>query len=316
MNMPGSTFFCFAKSPDLNVIAGNDVLVVQRQCTQEQFNFLGVVRKLGVKIIYDLDDDVWHIPEENPAHAILTPHGEGYKACIRAADVVTTSTKTLARTIQKSVGTMVNCITKKEIPIVVAPNLLDPKLYATPLGGDGIVIGWAGSSSHVGDVRLIEPAMAMVAEEYPNVIWEFRGMPPPADMVLPTSFRHRFWTPVAEFGARMPTWGWSIALAPLTDHQFNAAKSPIKMIEAGWCGIPCLASWVKPYVDFTHHDEELRWLLCAGQSVWARKLRELINDPARRADLGQRARAVVQKHYTYSGPHKDWDIALAKAKGA
>ena len=312
--MPGSTFFCFAKAPDINAIAGNDVLVVQRQCTQQQFEFLKVVRKLGVKIIYDLDDNVWEIPVENPAYHVLTPHGEGYKACIRLADVVTTSTATLAKAIKKHVGTMVNTVTQKTIPVVVAANLLDSRLYTQPFKDTDFVVGWAGSSSHVADLRLVEQGVLTVAKESPDVLWEFRGMVPPEEMVLPERYRHKLWTPVAEFGVRMPTWGWSIALAPLTDHEFNQAKSSIKMVEAGWCGIPCLASWCTPYVDFTHHDKELRWLLCSGRSVWAKKLRVLINDAAFREDLGQRMRKVVGDHYTFKGAHKGWDEALEVAR--
>src|SRR6266403_2129133 len=78
LNMPGSSFFCFAQRPNFNVIAGNDICVVQRCCTQAQFEFLKVVAGLGMKIVYDLDDNVWNIPEYNPAYQGLMHQREGF----------------------------------------------------------------------------------------------------------------------------------------------------------------------------------------------------------------------------------------------
>ena len=70
-NIPGSSFYFFANQPNFDVIAGCDVLVVQRCCSLPQFNFINTCRALGSRIIYDPDDDVWDLPEYNPAHKPL-----------------------------------------------------------------------------------------------------------------------------------------------------------------------------------------------------------------------------------------------------
>jgi glycosyltransferase involved in cell wall biosynthesis len=123
--------------------------------------------------------------------------------------------------------------------------------------------------------------------------------------------------PVAEYACRMPLWGWSIALAPVIDNEFNSSKSNIKMIEAAYCGIPCLASAVRPYDEFVSHDPELRWLLCSGPHGWAKKIKELLYDQARREELGLRMRDVARKHYSMSKPHEGWAevIRTAYAQG-
>lgn len=288
------------------MIAGSDVIVVQRCCTKAQFEFINTCTALGQKVIYDLDDNVWDLPQYNPAHNVLTQMRQGFNACIQMVDLMTVSTKQLAKEVRRHVKSMVNLKTHKEIPIVVCENRIDARLYAPPMKSPHVRVGWSGSSSHIGDLPMVLEAIRGALAADPTAEIEFRGCEPPAAFTKLGRFKHKLWTPVAEFSARMPVWGWHIALAPLTDHEFNASKSCIKMVEAAYCGIPCLASWVKPYDDFTSWDSELRWLLCAGHSAWAPKLRELVCDPARREDLGRRMNRVMHEHYSFDTPHEGW----------
>ena len=309
LNYHGSSFYIFANKPDWNVISGKDAVVVQRCCTQPQFDFLKTARALGMRIIYDLDDNVWELPEYNPAARILSAHREGFNACIRMVDVVSVSTKTLAKAVRKHVKFMVNMDTNREIPIVVTENRVNESIFVPAIKRSQTIIGWAGSSSHVGDLILVEEPLHKIAKEFPDVVIEFRGCELPENSGLGSlkSFRHHLWSPVAEFGARLPMWGWSIALAPVTEHDFNDSKSSIKMIEAAICKIPCLASWVRPYDEFCSHDKELRWLLCPGASAWESKLRILLNDPAMRDELGKRMYNVTKQFYSWDTPHEGWE---------
>jgi hypothetical protein len=309
-HFPGSSFFCFVNRPDWNLIAGADIIVVQRCCMKPQFDFIHTCSKLGQKVIYDLDDNVWDLPDYNPAREPLTQMRAGFNACIQMVDLMTVSTKQLAKEVRKHVKSMVNLRTGKEIPIVVCENRIDERLYAQPRKTSYVTVGWSGSSSHIGDLPMVMDALRGAVNIDPTVQIEFRGCEPTPELRSLTNFHHKLWTPVAEFSARMPVWGWHIALAPLTDHHFNASKSAIKMVEAAYCGIPCLASWVKPYDDFTSWDKELRWLLCAGPSAWAPKLRELVCDADRREDLGRRMHTVMQEHYSLNKIHEGWQTAF------
>jgi hypothetical protein len=311
LNMPGSSFFIFKERPDYAQIAGNDIVAVQRCCTQPQFDFIRIMRQLELKVIYDLDDHIWDIPEYNPAYAVLSQFRNGFNSCISVVDAVTVSTKELAKAVRKHVKPLKNLETGKEIPIIVCENRLDEKWFIPPVKKEQFIVGWAGSSSHIGDLDLVEDALIACSEEHPEVAIEFRGCAPKADSKihkLPT-YTQKLWSPVAEFGARMPLWGWSIALAPVTSHDFNNSKSNIKILEAAYCKIPCLASYCRPYADFCSLDPELKWLLCAGPSAWTTKLRELINDKARCDDLWQRMYNVMQEHFSFRQPHEGWEQA-------
>lgn len=310
-NLPGSSFFCFAGKPDFNVISMMDVAVVQRCCTQPQFEFLKTARALGLRIIYDLDDNVWDLPEYNPAHKMFMAYRSGFNACISGVDLITVSTHHLRKEVKRHCRNIKNIFTGKDIPIVICENKIDERFFAEPSYNERLTVGWQGSSSHIGDLVLMEEAMRKIAAQHPDVDFEFRGCDPPPSLRMMKNVTHKMWMPVAEYSARMPKFGWHIATAPLTDHPFNESKSCIKMVEAGYCRIPCLASWVKPYVEFCEHDPELSWLLCAGPSAWYPKLRELIHDSARREFLGKRMYDCVRNHYSFAlQPHEGWRTAV------
>lgn len=312
-NLPGSSFFCFAQRPDWAKISSMDVAVVQRCCTAPQFEFMKMARALGMKVIYDLDDNVWELPDYNPAKQQFDAYRQGFTACIQGVDLVTVSTRFLRKEVKKHVRNLVNIYTKKEIPIVVAENRIDPRFLSAPEYNEKLTVGWQGSSSHIGDLLIIEDTVKRLATEYRDVDFEFRGCDPPPALRMLKNVTHRMWMPVAEYGMRMPKFGWHIALAPVTDHHFNDSKSCLKQIETGYCRIPCLASWITPYVEFAEHDPELKWLLCAGPSAWYTKLRALINDPDLRKELGERSYNVVREHYSFEKHHEGWATALEMA---
>ena len=315
LNLPGSSFFIFAQKPDWTKIAGADIVVTQRCCTQQQYEFLATCRGLGMTVVYDLDDQVFDIPEKNPAAAVLHRYRDGFKQCMSIVDIITVSTRTLAKVVRRNISHPHNRITGKEIPVLVVENRLDERWFSQPAQPDDkLIVGWAGSSSHVEDLEIVQDTLKATALEYPGVLFQFRGMHPPETLRELPNVTHELWTPVPEYGARMPQWGWSIALAPLTDCEFNNAKSSLKIVESAHCSIPCLASWQRPYDEFCSYDPELRWLLCAGQSSWASKLRVLINEPARRKELGSRMNKVMHEHYSWSKTHEGWTEVLSTAR--
>ena len=312
--MEGTSFFAFTQ-PIFQLILDKDIAVVQRCYSQAQYNFIRACRNAGMKVIMDLDDDMWHIPPHNPAYEMLGKCKQGFAACMQIVDVITVSTKPLARIVQ-------SIIKKTPKPVIIAENRISTRLFARPRKKNEITVGWGGSLSHqgfsgqrgTGDLGLVEEAIADIAAEEPDVIFEFRGAVPDPTVFRTQNVHHHAGVPVAEYAARMPVWGWHIALAPLTADEFNQSKSCIKMVEAGYCGIPCLASSVEPYDRFASFDAELRWLLCHRPADWAQKLRILIHEPERREELGQRMHRVTMQHFSMSKEHEGWQAAFAAAR--
>src|ERR1035437_593685 len=128
LRMPGSSFFCFTNNVKYEHVVGCDVGVVQRCATKPQCELIELMHKLGMKVIFDLDDNVWNIPPSNPAYSILRHHRDGFAACIQMTDVVTVSTNYLAKAVRQNVKSLRHARTGKEIPIVVVENRIDERL--------------------------------------------------------------------------------------------------------------------------------------------------------------------------------------------
>ena len=329
LNMAGSNFACFLDKIKFERVVDSDIVVLQRCCTKQQLDFIAVLKSLGIKLIYDLDDNVWQLPKSNPAYEVYTAVREGFAGCIQLVDVITVSTRMLERAVRKHIKDLRSKVTGKEIPVVVCENRIDERVFAKPRKGNRLKVGWAGSSSHIGDLPIVARAINTLSQEYPDVLFEFRGCNPrvetpnaqiaESDKALLMSlydrpnFQHALWMPVAEYSSCMPLWDWNIALAPVQSDSFNESKSCIKQIEAGYCGIPCLATAIRPYEEFCGHDPELKFLLCNNIS-FERKLRTLIEEPAMREELGKRSYEVATKYYSWRGPHEGWEKALQLAR--
>jgi hypothetical protein len=224
-------------------------------------------------------------------------------------DGITVSTPELEKAVRKHAGPLINCFTGKEIPVFQIINKIEERVFATPVQREETIIGWSGSNSHIGDLVLVEDALLEIKRRYPEVIIEFRGCQP-SDK-LKDIVRHKSWAPVPEFCSRMPTWGWDIALAPLTDHVFNHSKTAIKVLESSYCRVPTLMSDVRPYGRFAAKDKAVQWLLCDRTEDWVSKLDTLVNDVARRRELGQKCYQVMHDHHSWqSGTHSGWERLL------
>src|SRR5581483_7132044 len=111
-----------------------DVMVFYRAHFQEGEKMMAWCRKNGIRIVFDTDDALHLVPPENPHHIVIRPRIQLYESLLRNADVVTTTTPTLAahlRTFNPNV--------------VVIPNSLDPEEWpANPIrkSGGPIRVGW------------------------------------------------------------------------------------------------------------------------------------------------------------------------------
>jgi hypothetical protein len=319
MNLPGSGFFTFAGAPAYDRIASNEVAVVQRCYSKIQADFITVLGACGLRVVYDLDDNIWDIPPSNPVHRMFVANRAGFNTCIQLADMVTVSTLPLAKAVKRNVKPLINTRTGKAIPIRVCENRIEERMFVAPREQtfDECVVGWAGSDSHAADLALVENALEFAMKD-PNVIVEFRGGSPArkSRLVGMPQYRHGPWMPVVEYASRMPLWKWNIALAPIQDNEFNRSKSNIKPVESGYCGVPCLMSAVEPYMDLCYRDPsgDLKWLLCLTPGQWNSKLQDLIYDPAKRDYYGKLLQKISLEHFSFRRPHEGWINAFAEAR--
>ncbi len=179
------------------------------------------MKAMGLKVVYDLDDDLWGIQASNPAKNIFEQMLAGFGPCIEMCDVVTVSTNRL----KTAVRTAVPRAKSKEI--IVIPNAIDFNyMHEAPLkkSADTVVVGWGGSNTHSGDVRPAWEVLPGLLERFPKMKVEFVGMVPGGKLAGHPRVRMRDWAPVGEYASRFATWSWDIVLAPLDNNRFNRSK--------------------------------------------------------------------------------------------
>lgn len=88
---------------------------------------------------------------------------------------------------------------------------------------------------------------------------------------------------------------FDIWVAPYRRTEYNEAKVATKALEAAFLGIPIVASDTTPYREFVR-DGETGFLVAPGGD-WETPIRELVNSPRLRMQMGRAAREVA-KNFT------------------
>jgi glycosyltransferase involved in cell wall biosynthesis len=108
---------------------------------------------------------------------------------------------------------------------------------------------------------------------------------------------------------------FEVSLAPLVDSLFNANKSQLKIIEAGFFKKAVIASDVQPYtldlisaVDEGKYNDKGNALLVGSKKNhkdWAKHMKRLIDSPNMIEDLGNRLYETVKDKYSLKKTCKD-----------
>lgn len=295
LHCPNSRFVFDTTGNPLHEFSEAKVAVVQRMCTEPNRMALEDIKAHGIKLVFDLDDNLWAVPKWSPARKIFDVLRPGFAVCAEICDAVTVSTQPLVSAAWQELRGRF----KGEIHVV--PNAIDFQLFKRPplpKPEAKVIIGWGGSGTHDMDVvECWEVLPEVMAEAEDRVVMEFVNMYPPQKLRSHLSVRMHKWVPVAEYMARFATWGWDIVLAPLEENRFNRSKSNIKALEAAALGAVCLMAPVTPYLNFVEHHPDLKYLICWSKLQWKTKILELVNDHARRQHLAATMRQVVEEHY-------------------
>lgn len=309
LHMPGSKFIFRPGKMRPDEYAGCTVGVVQRLVTQDNLIAIRYMRENGLKVIYDLDDNMWSVPASNPGKQLIEQYKAGFGVCAEAADVVTVSTRGLRSALQSALPGL-----GREIYVV--PNAMDFRLFRPAQVShtdNRTVIGWAGSNTHSIDLKEAWGSLLEILAQHEQVHMEFVGGTKALGLEQHKRVRVRPWVPVGEFSARFASWSWDIAMAPLEHNRFNNSKSAIKMLEAAALSIPCLASRVRPYEEFCAlGGKELEWLLCDSKKEWKEKLERLIVDVDHRKAMGELVYKTAKQWFDIEKIIDNWDYVFEK----
>ena len=105
-------------------------------------------------------------------------------------------------------------------------------------------VGWAGGSSHLGDLELIADVVKDLADE---VDWIFFGMCP--SKLMPYVKEFHSGVPIHLYPQKLASLDLDLAVAPLENNQFNDCKSNLRILEYGACGYATICSNTRAYSE-------------------------------------------------------------------
>lgn len=270
------------------------------------------IRLAGAKFIYALDDNYFDL---DITTVDWKPSDEMFRVVeyfITTADAVLVTTDNLKERLS-----FYNPM------IFVVKNALDERLLPHQAeqhkpASVPIIIGYMGTFTHDGDLKMILPAVQAILKEYSGKIeFQVLGVTHQADSrqiltslpatIIPLN------PAIVPYDKFIPWFHanihWDIGLCPLNDTLFTRGKSDIKHLDYAAAGIAGIYSRVPAYENVVRH---LQTGYLAGNTIeeWVYGFRRLIEDDVLRNRIAHNARSYVLTERTIQARYKDWVNAI------
>jgi glycosyltransferase involved in cell wall biosynthesis len=286
---------------DDDAVLSAGIVVVQRLVDPHMLVWIRQLKKRGIRVVYDIDDNFHALPDTNPVRRYITDaHVKVVEHFISEADAVTVSTEELKSTYSHWSDRVFTC--SNAVDDTLFNRLLQRPIDGRPKREGQIRIGWAGSGTHRADVQAHVGVLADTLRAYPmaRVVTigdqlgflfpedlrhrvEFAGGSRSSHDFSYRSFDERRYGPIL-FLELIATADLDLAVVPLEDSVFNRAKSDLKMLEFGALGIPIVASYVAPYRSYQQEAAVPLVSLANTANEWFDNLSSMINQEGRRRE--------------------------------
>lgn len=150
-------------------------------------------------------------------------------------------------------------------------------------------VGWAGGSSHLGDLELIADVVKELASE---VDWIFFGMCP--QKLRPYVKEFHSGVPIHIYPQKLASLDLDLAVAPLENNQFNDCKSNLRLLEYGACGYPVICSNTRAFNESKLPVEIVK----NRHKDWINAIRMHTHDLKNTSIRGENLKAIVSSNWT------------------
>lgn len=251
-----------------------NILLVSRPVTQSVYECIKYAQWHGWIVVYDIDDDLMHVPKSNPAHDYFKPGGDNYnriKRMLRESNGVIASTPELAHSIVQYNSNIhvidnymdlslrdfgFNCTQLEN-----GQYKLEVKETPIPENRNGkFVVGYSGGNSHLQDLLILKYGLTEFLNHNPDTLFAMNSSKELFDLFtkdLKVDKRQLLHVPAVPFNKHPEViQHCHVQLAPLPVDQFNQCKTNLKAKEALTSGSLVIASCIAPYARLHHKYPE------------------------------------------------------------
>jgi glycosyltransferase involved in cell wall biosynthesis len=268
-----------------------DVVIVQHYINDLQLAGLDALHALSSRpfLVFTLDDLMTNLADSNPFRKnIPADNRSRLKYALARCDRMVVSTDFLAESYRHLIA-----------DIRIVPNRLQQEVWL-PLRSRKRTskkprIGWAGGTTHQGDLILLKE---IIEQTHHEADWVFFGMCP--DEIRPFLSEYHALVNFSDYPAQLAALSLDIAVAPLAQIPFNQGKSNLRLLEYGILGIPVVCTDIDPYQDSP--------ACCVANTAeaWTKALRERIHDADAREREGGAMRQWVHQNYLLENHLEEW----------
>lgn len=198
--------------------------------------------------------------------------------------------------------------------ISVVPTAIDTEYYQ-PIpthggSGDGLVVGWIGTSGNLAYVEQLAPAFRALRKRVPFELTIVCNHVERALDLPGVDYRWIDWNSGRE---RADLAAFDVGIMPLPDNVWERGKCGFKLLQYMACGIPAVASPVGVNRDIVQPGEN--GYLAANEDEWQRRIEDLLVDPALRERFSRNGRETVLQGYALDITYPVLADALLAAAG-
>ena len=289
----GACIVRFAESARIRAkdILWADILVTVRGAEPLTVNIVREAKKAGRLIVYYLDDDLLHVPEESLARAYYQDPiiREGMQTLLTDADVlwgVNPNIRKLYLPLTRQARWIENRVPKEPA-----------ELQALSENEKPVKILYAGSTDHSVMVKeLLTPVIRRLCMEYGERIdVTFIGVDPCLDDMTNVHYIP-FIKPYEVYQDYVNKSGFAIGLAPGRTTQFYACKYYNKFLEYTTIGAVGVYTRAEPYTLVV--EDGVNGVLCDNsEDGWYSAIRSLLDDPELLWRCAASARELLRERY-------------------
>lgn len=273
--------------------------------------YIGYARDKGIGTIFQIDDDLFHIPEtigqEKYAYHTDPVRMSAIQMLLNETDLVYASTPTLARSLATQgidneiwTGAISAAAEVRRRP--VTDNAVD-------------TIGFMGGGDHGRDLEAVAPAIATIMDRYHHVRFELFSsidLPPVLERFGDRISRIEPVADYAAFYAIFDNLNWDIGLCPLERTPFNASKAVLKWVEYTSVGIATIASRGTAYDECSSDG---CGLLADSMAEWVEAMDRLITEEGLCFDQVMRAQKRLCDDYSPAALHEQTRAVIESVLG-